>query len=283
MRHGHYDPFEDLDESRRNILFISNECNNDEDDLHRFDRQPLRILSKKSCSWTASELLAMLGEPAGMLSRSQPNSQWKYILHHPQWHDGLWREADREGRYVLHHLAVSCSTQRISRGISPRECTWIFAKALQVGADLHIRSKGERGDTPLILFLKSIRLWSYSVIDDLDSVLRFWVEILAEVGVDICQYGQRESELWSGGFPLSDWRSSFGIRIIGFTHGSTPSEWRLLVEKPGDAFAGIFWDMVENYKHIPGSWVDTEVVWDELYFTERAEMAIRLRNSQLSK
>ena len=80
MWHGHYDPFEYFDESRWNILFISDNCNNDEEDPHELGRQPLQILSKKSCSWTASEFHAML-ETARILPRNQPNSRWKTEVH----------------------------------------------------------------------------------------------------------------------------------------------------------------------------------------------------------
>jgi len=281
MEHGHYDPFDDLDETRRSILFILNECNNNEEDLDHSLRRPIQILSKQSGSWTADDLQTIIRATAEMPSGNQPNAHWKHVLHHHQWHDELWNIIDETGYSVLHYLAVSFSTQIIRRGYSPKGFVWIFAKALTAGADLHVLSKGECRDTPLVSLLKSVTCWSFDVSDDLDLVLRGFVQSLADAGVDICHYGKTESDLWSGAFRLLDYNSEPGIRIHGFTHGATIADWSVLVERPGDALAGIFWDMVENHHNIPGSWIDTDALWEDRYFTSRMDRKSSRRSAVL--
>lgn len=78
-----------------------------------------------------------------------------------------------------------------------------------------------------------------------------WLKTLTEAGVDLLQYGAQEAALWR--VPQS--REARSQRMLGFTYGRRPEDWTLLWEQSGDAYAGIFWDMVEHpERQMPGAW-----------------------------
>jgi hypothetical protein len=104
------------------------------------------------------------------------------------------------------------------------------------------------------------------------AVARFWLEQLKESGVDLVEYGEVErhnhyvfpEKVKKEGF--LKWHKRRGsqlepmcsrIRLLSFTYGVMPSDWKFWVtEVVDDAFAE-FWDMIDHSElTIPGAWCD---------------------------
>ena len=92
--------------------------------------------------------------------------------------------------------------------------------------------------------------------------MRIWLEDLQSCGVDLLEYGKKEKEL-HGHYTevLGDCRSySNGctLRLVGFTYGASPEDWKVWFSEPTDEYAGDFWWLVEqpDEKPMPGMWVD---------------------------
>lgn len=104
------------------------------------------------------------------------------------------------------------------------------------------------------------------------AVVRFWLEQLRESGVDLVEYGGRERfEHYVNAEEIEKeiaitWHKRRGsqlelmdsrIRLLSFTYGEAPSDWKFWVtEVMDDAFAE-FWDMIDySGLAIPGAWCD---------------------------
>jgi hypothetical protein len=104
------------------------------------------------------------------------------------------------------------------------------------------------------------------------AVARFWLEQLRESGIDLAKYGEDEhynhyvmaEEIGKEGFftRLKRWGlfsepRVIRIRLLSFTYGVAPSDWKFWVtEVMDDAFAE-FWDMIDHSELvIPGAWCD---------------------------
>ena len=99
--------------------------------------------------------------------------------------------------------------------------------------------------------------------------LRQFVTALCTAGVDLAAYGAYESEL-GGVFHAKAERFQHGRVLYGFTYGSRPSDWSVLVEHPGDQFAGMFWSTIEHpERSMPGAWYEEPTpCWEDFYFND---------------
>jgi len=108
-----------------------------------------------------------------------------------------------------------------------------------------------------------------------DFVVKMWLEDLLTCGVDLQKYGAEEyivlrrnrDNLLPGedirDIPLWKMRRPFPYRIIGFSYGPHPDDWKIWVSEISDQFAGDFWEMIEAGQGsteepvnlaMPGSW-----------------------------
>ena len=85
-------------------------------------------------------------------------------------------------------------------------------------------------------------------------LLKFWLECLRDGGVDLEEYGRRDTEIcykwWRDPRNLWDWslRGPKAVfEIESFTYGPSPSDWKLRT---------IYLDVRPDleYQHIPGAW-----------------------------
>jgi hypothetical protein len=104
------------------------------------------------------------------------------------------------------------------------------------------------------------------------AVVRVWLEQLKESKIDLVKYGEAEHHLHYamaeeiGKEGSIDWQKIRGsqlqpmsstFRLLSFTYGSVPSEWKFwVIEIMNDAFAE-FWDMIDHSERkVPGAWTE---------------------------
>ncbi|KAK2789551.1 hypothetical protein FQN53_001670 [Emmonsiellopsis sp. PD_33] len=106
--------------------------------------------------------------------------------------------------------------------------------------------------------------------------IRILSQALYIAGVDLLQFGLREARLFTRGLVDQELRTRVArlspergfsefhfqiitIRLIAFSYGPKPEDWRCWFSNFRDEWAGEFWDMVDSTEPelpIPGSWVD---------------------------
>lgn len=85
---------------------------------------------------------------------------------------------------------------------------------------------------------------------------------LLDAGVDLLDFGSSQRCMPDLSICNMGWITVFGapacmMRIIGFTYGSSSSDWHIWVSNPLDEWAGEFWEMIEHPERaIPVSWHD---------------------------
>jgi hypothetical protein len=199
----------------------------------------------------------------------------------------LTYQVEGEGPTLLHAAASAfINLSGTIKSLLPDEFTdfrrhsllgWksIIQEFLAAGADLHATcSQSAFGQiltqpcTPLSFSLKAderwMVRWKFWKTLELNNGLQCWVSTLRDLGVDLIGYGQRETLLWSHGAVLDrDVPLYYGPyysgqkRLLGFTYGPCPEDWRLLEDEPTDEFAGDFWQLVERKVEVmPGSWIE---------------------------
>lgn len=106
----------------------------------------------------------------------------------------------------------------------------------------------------------------------LNRNIRDWLEDLATCGIDLEEYGKRESTIYSAGkwvfqdngFSIEDWNGErmtfFGPRVARFSYGPTPADWVFEWDHLVPQYARDFWEMVEalSPSGMPGSWIDED-------------------------
>lgn len=98
---------------------------------------------------------------------------------------------------------------------------------------------------------------------DLHSALHRWLRLLRSAGIDLQHYGESEARAfrrhWHRNQAILWDHCHSHVRIMGFQYGVAPSNWTLWVSHFGDAYAGEFWNMVEQPPVLaPGGWIDDD-------------------------
>lgn len=118
----------------------------------------------------------------------------------------------------------------------------------------------------------------------IQEVLKMWLECLADAGVDLDQYGKKESRAWEsackGAFD-GVWRSStcmrmdqrtlttnplkskdnkpwIPMRFTALSYGARPEDWRIWWAPDVEAWAGEFWETaLQPMSRMPGEWIES--------------------------
>jgi hypothetical protein len=163
----------------------------------------------------------------------------------------------------------------------------IIQELVAGGADLHANSPifylryiikyfsdGKEYDraTPLVSMFASalsvwIIRWAYPR-TDLGKAMTIYITALYNSGVNLEEYGVRESMTWKPlefheglveaprDYDYSDYY--FGRRrLLSFNYGPYPEDWRIWENEPTDEFAGDFWLMIDRKEEVmPGTWIE---------------------------
>ncbi|KAJ5771366.1 uncharacterized protein N7511_003417 [Penicillium nucicola] len=137
----------------------------------------------------------------------------------------------------------------------------LFHDLLLAGVDLH---HVVGGMTPFLAFLGGFVYWwdfNNCVMKGWNLAISAWVTDLQEGGVDLQRFGQMEEQVWENGLIERDvfWRRNWGWqRVVGFSHGPYPRDWKLWLSERSDGYSGEFWEMIdEPVPVIPGAWPNT--------------------------
>ena len=115
--------------------------------------------------------------------------------------------------------------------------------------------------------------------DEIKATLITYLTTIRAGGVDLAEYGLQEQKLYRDVdidkefLVSSSYRNRlrrFVVRLIGFTYGPTPEDWKVWFSEPTDIYVGEFWHGIENpwehisgaWEHIPGAWVENDSGYD---------------------
>ncbi|KFG86363.1 hypothetical protein MANI_000165 [Metarhizium anisopliae] len=95
-------------------------------------------------------------------------------------------------------------------------------------------------------------------------VVRLFLGSASEAGIDLEEYGRRESELlvpyvsyYRGWKDFTTTPTNPNPYLVSIKYGPRPEDWDFTWDLLVEEFAGEFWEMLENQPlHIPGAWVD---------------------------
>jgi hypothetical protein len=156
------------------------------------------------------------------------------------------------------------------------------------GSDLHALTL--EGQTPMITLLSSCegacglihnKCSKHTPIESPPAPLRIWLEQLRYSGIDLRRYGRKEKSLWKDPTVNREWETfeckthglwtanCLRIRLINFTYGPEPGDWRFWIEPvlPNDFIQ--FWEMVDHPERaMPGAWEEECSVYDYRYYND---------------
>jgi hypothetical protein len=203
---------------------------------------------------------------------------------------------DRDGKTLLHaaanaigRLATSGNIDWHTEELERRMLGWksIVQELVVGGADLHAtfstfqfvhgtlfeRSKLYSQVTPLSSmfagFFSESHLSGYRKLDP-GKAMSFYITTLYDSGVNLKEYGVREYLTWEPLECQKGWTGGPGYyysyfsyyyfgrrRLLGFSYGPTPGDWKVWENEPSDEFVGDFWSMVERKEEVmPGTWIE---------------------------
>lgn len=153
-----------------------------------------------------------------------------------------------------------------------------FALATEIMTLMHGSSKIQQAEIDMMLQIFSEQYgepfpWKNHVL----HLLRMWISSLKHAGADLLKYGRRENQLLhqhdldsrdsmrflcfrkikDGRRAHRAWLLRIPVYILGYKYGPEPEDWDIYWNEPSDAYAGDFWNLIENPPlRIPGSWED---------------------------
>lgn len=189
-----------------------------------------------------------------------------------------YRLEDEFGMTLFHKLAEFTGSD-LSRGGKDATHKWrpLLRDAIAASADPNkVAVIDGLALTPLTAFF-TYYTWNWGSIRraryDFDPALRTWVSELKSAGVDLEEYGEKESSFFGKqGLWYYIYVGSLTSRPVGYrdkeedsfwfyvwklSYGPEPEDWTVWVMNPIDELVGEFWEMVVRDEEVmPGTWVD---------------------------
>lgn len=114
----------------------------------------------------------------------------------------------------------------------------------------------------------------------LSFLLAIWLECLQKCGVDLYEYGRKETDLHQQGLVSWDRFSSWSLQnryyLTNITYGPSPSDWKLELEyRPEDA--------TESVAKVPGGWVEDDSSERSEDLSEEEEVHKHEKHSQVQR
>jgi hypothetical protein len=141
------------------------------------------------------------------------------------------------------------------------------------GSNMHAITR--RGLTPMLGVLKSFLSHYFRkpvgsrAYEEDNMPFQIWLKELHDSGVDLENYGREEKRILESQRVGREWVCSayhrsglwawmgFEIRLIGFSYGPEPEDWRFWFVPVMEDYFTDFWEMIEHPERaMPGAWVD---------------------------
>lgn len=236
----------------------------------------IAVLLKPTERWEPSDLLSVLDNTFACRGESSvPRLQSMLsVVDGTRWcDDEWWHYRNRKGESLLHILAkayaVPASTSMGWQGPEAWDILDAYlARAILARAGLHVLSDARL--SPFATMCQNYVSMHAVFAEYLVLPMRRWLQCLEANGVDLLRYGAPEYSRWR--IPSS--YEDDPQRVLSFTYGPRVEDWAPVLQQMGDAYAGIFWDMVEHpERQVPGAWeVEDDTTLDDFYFYFRDEM-----------
>ncbi len=135
----------------------------------------------------------------------------------------------------------------------------LFIKEI-IPKGLELHSISDQGRTPFLdLFAGHVKFYYSKGLDlPFHSLLKTWLEDLEECGIDLDEYGRKESELKQQGLVswsfYDSWSDSEWL-LLDMSYGAFPGDWDISIEKAGKLFVEV---PEEESGKIPGGWIEED-------------------------
>jgi hypothetical protein len=106
--------------------------------------------------------------------------------------------------------------------------------------------------------------------------LRTWLKLLKDSGVDLVEYGKTEKWVLENSYMIREWyycefdkRKRWKpfvshVRLINFTYGLEPDDWKFWFAPAMKDYFVDFWDMIDHPERaMPGAWQEEQ--WKSYY------------------
>lgn len=143
--------------------------------------------------------------------------------------------------------------------------------AVRDGAELYAQREYL---TPFMTLIASIDRRSIQCCHSSRHIIRSWVNALTVAGIDLLEYGAKESSMLMSVHECVPMNIFPELDMLAFKYGPLATDWDLWLQHPGDIFAGMFWQAIEDpSRSIPGAWVDLDT--QQSYYDEDASLSVR--------
>jgi len=193
---------------------------------------------------------------------------------------------DHENNTLLHlaawHLGQLLSGVLSDEGTRLEDCLNLIHDLVHGGSDLNALTIS--GRTPMLEFLRAIFYRHFDRPHNLEryinlvstlkcsELLHFWLKQLKASGVDLIRYGEEENRALESPsarreYTYWDYHKAepwvddrwLEARLIHFTYGPDPEDWRFWLAPVMEDYFIEFWEMIDHPERaIPGAWPDLE-------------------------
>ena len=202
--------------------------------------------------------------------------------------------------YTLLHRAMQCLGGVFSDDFDyslmdklevVKELRSLITDFVKGGSDLHALTL--KGQTPMLTLLSRCegacglihnKCAKHTPIESPPAPLRIWLEQLRYSGIDLRMYGRKEKSLWKDPRVNREWEyheldkqgwrtgNVYRLRLINFTYGPEPEDWRFWIEPVLPNYFIQFWEMIDHPERaMPGAWEEECSAYDSDYYDDYSD------------